>query len=40
MLIDLRDDLLTVEAWWIAEDFAPDAAALRARLQQLIASVQ
>lgn len=32
--------LRSVEAWWIAEDFAPDAAALRARLQQLIASVQ
>ena len=32
----LRD----LEAWWVAEDFAPDAVALRTRLQQMIASVQ
>jgi hypothetical protein len=31
------DILRTVEAWWIDQDFAPDAAALRQRLQQLLA---
>jgi tRNA nucleotidyltransferase/poly(A) polymerase len=29
--------LAAVEAWWIDEDFAPDATALRQRLQQLMA---
>jgi tRNA nucleotidyltransferase/poly(A) polymerase len=29
-----------LEAWWIAEDFAPDAAVLRSRLQQMIAAAQ
>ena len=29
-----------LEAWWIAEDFAPDAAMLRSRLQQMIAAAQ
>jgi tRNA nucleotidyltransferase/poly(A) polymerase len=29
-----------LEAWWIAEDFRPDAAALRARLQQMVAGQQ
>ena len=32
--------LRTVEAWWIEQDFAPDEAALRGRLQQMIASAQ
>jgi poly(A) polymerase len=32
--------LRSLEAWWIAEDFRPDAAALRARLQQAIAAAQ
>jgi tRNA nucleotidyltransferase/poly(A) polymerase len=32
----LRD----LEAWWIAQDFAPDEAALRSRLQQMIAAAQ
>jgi poly(A) polymerase len=32
--------LRAVEAWWIAEDFAPDAAALKARLQQMAAAQQ
>lgn len=32
----LRD----VEAWWIGEDFQPDEAALRARLQQMAAAAQ
>ena len=32
----LRD----AEAWWIAEDFAPDERALRTRLQQMIAAQQ
>jgi hypothetical protein len=32
--------LRSLEAWWIAEDFAPDEAALRARLQQMIAGAQ
>ena len=32
--------LKAVEAWWIAEDFGPDEAALRARLQQMIAAAQ
>ena len=32
--------LRSLEAWWIAEDFRPDAAALRARLQQIVASQQ
>ena len=34
------DLLRTVEAWWIAEDFAPDEAALRRRLQQMLAAQQ
>lgn len=29
-----------LEAWWIEEDFAPDAAELRSRLQQMIAAAQ
>ena len=29
-----------LEAWWIEEDFAPDAAVLRSRLQQMIAAAQ
>jgi len=29
-----------LEAWWIERDFVPDEAALRARLQQMIASAQ
>ncbi len=32
--------LAAVEAWWIEQDFAPDEAALRQRLQQLIAAAQ
>ena len=32
--------LRSVEAWWIAQDFAPDTAALRARLQQELAARQ
>jgi tRNA nucleotidyltransferase/poly(A) polymerase len=32
--------LRTLEAWWIAEDFRPDKAALRARLQQMVAGEQ
>lgn len=32
--------LRAVEAWWIEQDFAPDEAALRARLQQMIAAQQ
>ncbi len=32
--------LRSVEAWWIAQDFAPDERALRARLQQELAAVQ
>lgn len=32
--------LKQIEAWWIAEDFRPDAAALRSRLQQMIAAAQ
>jgi tRNA nucleotidyltransferase/poly(A) polymerase len=32
----LRD----LESWWIAQDFAPDEAALRSRLQQMIAAQQ
>jgi tRNA nucleotidyltransferase/poly(A) polymerase len=32
--------LRAVEAWWIEQDFAPDEAALRARLQQMIAGQQ
>ncbi len=32
--------LRTVEAWWIAQDFAPDERALRARLQQELAAAQ
>ena len=32
--------LRSVEAWWIAQDFAPDERALRARLQQELASAQ
>jgi hypothetical protein len=34
------DLLRAVEAWWIAEDFAPDEAALRRRLQQMLATQQ
>ncbi len=34
------DLLREVEAWWIARDFTPDEAALRARLQAMIASSQ
>jgi tRNA nucleotidyltransferase/poly(A) polymerase len=29
-----------LEAWWIEEDFAPDAEVLRARLQQMVAAAQ
>jgi tRNA nucleotidyltransferase/poly(A) polymerase len=32
--------LKALQAWWVAEDFAPDEAALRARLQQMIAAAQ
>lgn len=32
--------LRAVEAWWVAEDFAPDEDALRGRLQQMIAAAQ
>ena len=32
--------LRSVEAWWIAQDFAPDEQALRARLQQELAGAQ
>lgn len=32
--------LKDIEAWWIAQDFAPDETALRARLQQFIAAAQ
>jgi tRNA nucleotidyltransferase/poly(A) polymerase len=32
--------LRAVESWWIAEDFVPNEAALRTRLQQMIAAVQ
>jgi hypothetical protein len=32
----LRD----VEAWWISRDFQPDEAALRRRLQQVMAEQQ
>ncbi len=32
--------LRSVEAWWIAQDFAADEAALRARLQQELAAAQ
>ena len=32
--------LRAVEAWWVEQDFAPDAAALRARLQQVMAAAQ
>ncbi len=32
--------LRALEAWWIEQDFAPDEAALRARLQQMIAAQQ
>jgi tRNA nucleotidyltransferase/poly(A) polymerase len=32
--------LRAVEAWWIEQDFAPDEAALHARLQQMMAAVQ
>jgi hypothetical protein len=32
--------LKAIEAWWIDNDFAPDEAALRARLQQMVAAAQ
>jgi tRNA nucleotidyltransferase/poly(A) polymerase len=32
--------LRSIEAWWIAQDFAPDERALRARLQQELAAAQ
>jgi tRNA nucleotidyltransferase/poly(A) polymerase len=32
--------LRAVEAWWIEQDFAPDEAAIRSRLQQMIAAQQ
>ncbi len=32
--------LKNLEAWWIAEDFAPSEAVLRSRLQQMIAAAQ
>jgi hypothetical protein len=34
------DVLRAIEAWWIGEDFAPDEAALRQRLQQAVAAQQ
>ena len=34
------DLLHAVEAWWMERDFEPDAAALRARLQQMLAAAQ
>ncbi len=32
--------LKTLEAWWIDQDFAPDEATLRARLQQMVSAAQ
>jgi hypothetical protein len=32
--------LRAIETWWIEQDFAPDEAALRSRLQQMIAAQQ
>jgi poly(A) polymerase len=32
--------LRSIEAWWIEQDFQPDEHALRARLQQMVASAQ
>lgn len=32
--------LRSLEAWWIDEDFVPDEAALRARLQQMMAAAR
>jgi tRNA nucleotidyltransferase/poly(A) polymerase len=32
--------LRAIETWWVGEDFAPDEAALRRRLQQIVASQQ
>jgi len=32
--------LEALEAWWVERDFAPDEAALRSRLQQMIAGEQ
>jgi hypothetical protein len=32
--------LRILEAWWVAEDFRPDAVALRTRLQQVVAGQQ
>ena len=32
--------LRAVENWWVDQDFAPDEAALRARLQQMLAAAQ
>ena len=29
--------LRALEAWWIGENFAPDAAALRGKLRELVA---
>jgi tRNA nucleotidyltransferase/poly(A) polymerase len=34
------DLLREIEAWWIAQDFAPDEALLRTRLQAMIAAAQ
>jgi hypothetical protein len=32
--------LKAIEAWWIDNDFVPDEAALRSRLQQMVAAAQ
>lgn len=32
--------LRALEAWWVERDFAPDEAALRARMQQMVAAAQ
>ncbi|MCR4283431.1 MAG: CCA tRNA nucleotidyltransferase [Bauldia sp.] len=34
------ETLRAIEAWWIDQDFAPNEAALRSRLQQMIAAAQ
>ena len=36
----IGEALRAIEAWWIDEDFVPDGAALRARLQQMQGSAQ
>ncbi|MEQ8696219.1 MAG: CCA tRNA nucleotidyltransferase [Bauldia litoralis] len=34
------DVLKALESWWVEQDFAPDEAALRARLQQMVSAAQ